>query len=277
MSSAKPTTKTTPTQRLPAPSLFVGPPSRNASSSSLLPTITNTSTSRVPLARQRSLLGERPRTDVVDSASAAGGSVPGPFAYRQQQQQRQVEQQSNERTDAVWAEMQNTLEEVELSAINGTHVFNSNHNKALDELRAAQIALAQAWARGEADDEGREAEEQSNAKQDTVVGTADMLALDRAEKMGGDGAATSRSRSGTNRSTASGKTQLEEDTENDIMLARKRREANDRYFQRVNAGVLDVVAKLEEVAKAMKDVEQESKEIWGDNESIDTLGTASVT
>jgi len=37
----------------------------------------------------------------------------------------------------------------------------------------------------------------------------------------------------------------------------------DRYFQRVNAGVLDVVAKLEEVAKAMKGVEIESREIWG--------------
>lgn len=69
---------------------------------------------------------------------------------------------------------------------------------------------------------------------------------------------------------ASERTQLEEETEKDIELSRKRREANDRYFQRVNTGVLEVVAKLEEVAKAMKGAEQESKEIWRDGESIDT-------
>jgi septum formation topological specificity factor MinE len=63
---------------------------------------------------------------------------------------------------------------------------------------------------------------------------------------------------------------LEEDTEADIILARKRREANDKYFQRVNEGVLDVVAKLEEVANAMKAVEQESRDIWTENESART-------
>ncbi|WP_248790891.1 hypothetical protein, partial [Escherichia coli] len=44
---------------------------------------------------------------------------------------------------------------------------------------------------------------------------------------------------------------LEEETERDIQLARKRREANDRYFEQVNRGVLDVVSKLDEVAGAM--------------------------
>ena len=48
------------------------------------------------------------------------------------------------------------------------------------------------------------------------------------------------------------------------------REANDKYFQRVNEGVLDVVAKLEEVASAMKAVEQESRDIWGETESART-------
>jgi septum formation topological specificity factor MinE len=63
--------------------------------------------------------------------------------------------------------------------------------------------------------------------------------------------------------------EVEEETEVDILLARKRREANDRYFQRVNQGVLDVVSKLEEVAIAMREVELESKELWGDdNESV---------
>ena len=63
---------------------------------------------------------------------------------------------------------------------------------------------------------------------------------------------------------------LEEETEADIILARRRREANDRYFQRVNAGVLDVVAKLEEVAGAMRAVEQESRDIWGESDSAGT-------
>jgi septum formation topological specificity factor MinE len=63
---------------------------------------------------------------------------------------------------------------------------------------------------------------------------------------------------------------LEEETEQDILLARNRREANDKYFQRVNEGVLDVVAKLEEVANAMKAVEQESRDIWGETDSART-------
>jgi hypothetical protein len=38
----------------------------------------------------------------------------------------------------------------------------------------------------------------------------------------------------------------------------------------VNRGVLEVVSKLEEVAKAMKTVESESKEIWSDTLSAET-------
>lgn len=55
-----------------------------------------------------------------------------------------------DRTDALWAEMQATLAEVELSAFSSTHVFGSAHSAALEELGEAQIALAQAWGRGEA-------------------------------------------------------------------------------------------------------------------------------
>ena len=67
-----------------------------------------------------------------------------------------------------------------------------------------------------------------------------------------------------------GKSQLEEETENDILLARRRRLANDRYFERVNKGVVDVVAKLEDVAKRMGGVEMESKEIWGEGDSMES-------
>ncbi|KAH6640676.1 hypothetical protein F5144DRAFT_544835 [Chaetomium tenue] len=161
---------------------------------------------------------------------------------------------TTDRTDALWAEMQATLEAVELTAggssggggagrdtaarTSTARVFSPDHERKLDELRAAQIALAQAWARSEADE--------------AIETTA----------AGGAGAAGE----GTERS---GGKKVEEETEVDILLARKRREANDRYFQRVNQGVLDVVSKLEEVAIAMRAVEQESKELWGDdNESI---------
>ena len=38
-----------------------------------------------------------------------------------------------DRTDALWAEMQATLEEVELSASGGTHVFGPEHDRKLAE------------------------------------------------------------------------------------------------------------------------------------------------
>ncbi|KAF2490960.1 hypothetical protein BU16DRAFT_530540 [Lophium mytilinum] len=56
----------------------------------------------------------------------------------------------------------------------------------------------------------------------------------------------------------------------DVEASRRRREANERYFRRVNAGVLEVVEKLEVVARMMKGVELESKEIWRDSESVET-------
>ncbi|XTI89516.1 hypothetical protein V2W45_1511520 [Cenococcum geophilum] len=277
MTSTTPITKTT-SNRLPAPSLFVGPPSRNASNTSLLPPPTTSPSTRAPLVRQRSLLSDPKRSDTADRTDA-GPAATGPFARRQQQQQQQqhVEQQSNERTDAIWAEMQNTLEEVELSATSSTHMFAPAHSRALDELRAAQIALAKAWARSEADEEGQADEERAAAARGQEaglglgLGATNILAADRAEKMAGVGAAAP---AAGGAKPASERTQLEEDTEKDIELSRKRREANDRYFQRVNTGVLEVVAKLEEVAKAMKGVEQESKEIWRDGESIDTASVA---
>jgi hypothetical protein len=168
--------------------------------------------------------------------------------------------------------MQNTLEEVELSATSGTHVFGPGHSKALEELRTAQIALAQAWAKSET-----EPAESADGGQGSLTGdkkttkstenqplqAVDTLIADRNEKLGTAG----RARSGTDGST---KSQFEEDTENDIAMARKRREENDQYFQRVNTGVVDVVQKLEQVAKAMKVVEMESKEIWGDRDSMDS-------
>lgn len=215
-----------------------------------------------------------PRNVTLDgpTESAVGASLQRP-AVREKQDS-EVKKQAD-RTDALWAEMQSTLEEVELSAANGTHVFGPEHSKALEELSAAQIGLAQAWARSVADDAVESADKESKVMGSRAVGgilgSEGKSALDT---LGTDGAKGSTIASGSGRPGSSGVavpermgSKLEEDTEADILLARRRREANDKYFQRVNGGVLDVVAKLEEVAVAMRAVEQESRDIWGENES----------
>jgi hypothetical protein len=269
-------------QREPPPSLFLGPPSQNASHVSLpgilIPgnnlvaspnTVASPSSNtaqRAPLIRQRS---QRiiPRSN-LDGPGEAGSVSPLPRTSLPRQQQAAEGQKQADRTDALWAEMQSTLEEVELSAVNGIHVFGAEHNKALEELRTAQIALAQAWARSEADTAVESADKESKTLRSTgLLGSEGKSALD-----GTDGAkSTAHSGSGRPGSSSGPEkmgSKLEEETEADILLARKRREANDRYFQRVNEGVLDVVAKLEEVAVAMRAVEQESRDIWGESDSV---------
>ncbi|KAL2132818.1 hypothetical protein VTI74DRAFT_3250 [Chaetomium olivicolor] len=200
---------------------------------------------------------------------------------------------ATDRTDALWAEMQATLEAVELSAGGGAggsgttaRVFGPDHERKLDELRAAQIALAQAWARSEADEAiettaagggGHGGEGFSGGVSDGV-GRSEGVVTDAGAGVGkstvGTGSVARPGSSAAGMGGGGGQPQQqpqerlgpkkEEETEVDILLARKRREANDRYFQRVNQGVLDVVAKLEDVAIAMKAVEQESKELWGE-------------
>lgn len=139
--------------------------------------------------------------------------------------------------------MQATLAEVELSAFSSTHVFGSAHSAALDELRKAQIELAKAWGRGEADEE----EETEKIKVKSEDGKKEV------EK--------------------DGTTDGEGEEEGNIAEARRRREANVKYFSRVGEGVADVVGKLEEVAQAMARVEKESREIWSGSDSIDSGAT----
>ena len=227
-------------QRPPPPSLFLGPPSRNASNvsvSSLHPTISHNSVTnpiapaRAPLLRNRSARGREPIQPIT---SPLGRSS-------QQQRQQKERQREGDRTDALWAEMQATLAEVELSATRGTHFFRPQHSAALEELRTSQIALAQAWARSEADEiiDHPGEHEAGNASRPGTSGSAGDIGVGKS---------------------------LEEETEEDLLLARKRREANDRYFSRVRDGVLDVVGKLEEVAAAMGKVEKESSDIWSEGD-----------
>ena len=140
--------------------------------------------------------------------------------------------------------MQATLAEVELSAFSSTHVFGSAHIAALEELREAQIALAQAWGRGEAGEDEELEEDKAH------VGKA----KEEAKKDGG----------------AEGG----EEEEGDIVEARRRREANEKFFRRVGEGVVDVVGKLEGVAEAMAKVERESREIWSEKDSVESESVA---
>lgn len=272
----------TTSNRFPAPALFVGPPSHNASNSSLLPPgATSDKASRVPLTRQRSLLSQDPSKRPLPATgstydgehlSLTSSNPSAPFIRRQNQQSAAADAEASSRAEAIWAEMQNTLEEVELSAMKGPGmtVFGSEHSKALEELRRAQIELAKAWARSEAEESGQFEEEQKSA---AGTDAAHLLSMDRIEKLDAGAPTAGGSLGGTLE-----RSRLEEETEKDIELSRKRREANDRYFEKVNRGVLEVVNKLEEVAKAMKGVESESKEIWGEGADTASVTTApSVT
>ncbi|TQS36297.1 hypothetical protein Golomagni_03257 [Golovinomyces magnicellulatus] len=148
--------------------------------------------------------------------------------------------------DAQWAEMQSTLKDFEISNTNGKHVFGSQHSTALEGLRTAQIELAKAWARSEI-------EEATEGADNLKKGFSTMK-----NNLGDDGKpARSTWASGTERGSAK-----EQEFEADIIIARKRREANDRYFQRMNDSVLDVVSRLDEVASSMDSVAQESKLMW---------------
>ncbi|KAI0137467.1 hypothetical protein BJ170DRAFT_605970 [Xylariales sp. AK1849] len=282
--------------RDPPPSLFLHPspaashvslpgmlgpnaaPSTSAAPTSGLQQLTSPASSQpgVPpnMTRQSSLLNPRGR-----------GAVPAPVPRLQTGDS----SRTVDRTDALWAEMQATLEEVELSASGGTHVFAPEHDRKLADLRAAQIALAQAWARSEADDAiettgttgAEEVRDLKGALGSMGLAAAAGVQPGLSSKAGAEITDPGKSTvgSGSARPPSSGRggvkpgATLEEETEADILLARKRREANDRYFGRVDQGVRDVVAKLDEVATAMRAVEQESRDVWGEESAPESAKT----
>lgn len=234
-----PISRTTTAQRLPPPTLFQGPPSKNASHIDLaLPADIR----HGPNDQGESARSPNPRASRVPPAATFSGP-----ALRQPPASKPDAFQA----ESLWAEMQKTLSDVELSAANPSHVFGASHATALEELRQAQLHLAQAWAKSEADeihDLDADAEEAISAAKTEVTPTT-------AKRDGKGGAAGVKSAFSNNKN-------LEDETERDIQLARKRREANDRYFEQVNRGVVDVVGKLDVVAGAMRRVEKETKEIW---------------
>ena len=230
MANVSPTTPSpsSNTKRNPPPTLFKAPTNNSSVSLTSLPST-----------------GLNQRAPLVHSRTVRGPEVSSLKSTKAPQSPALVGQSEDNRVDALWAKMQLTLEEVELSALGSTHVFGNAHNAALEELRDAQIGLARAWGRGEAD-EDFEAE-------DGAVGLDD-------EAKGND----------------EGKKPAEEgEDEGDVREARRRREANERFFKKVGEGVADVVGKLGGVAAAMAKVEKESREIWDERESIDESSIAS--
>ncbi len=247
-----PTSNTKP-NRLPAPTLFVGPPSRNASQLSV---------ARPGISREKS--ARRPFNADAD-AEANETSRDGPV----------LRKPSEKSIDVKWREMQSTLNEVELTAQSSTHVFGESHAQALDVLRNSQIALAKAWGRGNETQATVTGEDTADLNINRFKGAEDLAAQRQ------KAAPTSRKRADTEASastvlsdeseitqdsTKSGRSQLEDETAQDIKLASERRAANEAYFKKVDRGVKEVVEELEKVADAMRGVEAESRSLWSQSD-----------
>lgn len=176
------------------------------------------------------------------------------------------------RTNALWAEMRATLAEVEPPAVSSaqhTHFFGPQHAGALEELRTAQIALAQAWARADGDlyEEVVNDLAKDAAAADSVKGSGNVLQNEESSTIRPISKDRPRRRASSTNSTGSISPGASSSAaERDVASARLRREANDEYFYRVSQGVTDVVGKLEEVTKAMDRVERASRSVWSDDE-----------
>lgn len=159
--------------------------------------------------------------------------------------------------DAHWAALQSTLSDIELSAGSSGHVFGAGHAKALEELRAAQVELARAWGSTDAGDDAEEAQrrdEKPHAGTNAAVGKEDEDRHRLAEH---------KTRAPSVSSTKGA----------DLTEAARRRETSDKYFAQVKSGVQEVVRKLDAVSSAMRAVEMQSRDIWGEGPASSSEGT----
>ncbi|TIA25052.1 hypothetical protein D6C81_02096 [Aureobasidium pullulans] len=303
-------------QRLPAPSLFVGPPSHNASSASLTRANTDTSqtskpavpSSQIPgpaspslnqgnlsrtntnLSRQgtRDQLSRQNTRDQLSRSNTnlsvrGGGGNGGETAQNNQQEEgttgpvglsnttisEEVKRQRPRRgtavLDAHWAALQSTLSDIELSAGSSAHVFGEGHAKALEELRQAQVELARAWGQTDAaDTDITETKDKRNSKES------------KKEKDNTDGKSNPpQNKHDKNEKEMSEQAQRKLSTTTlDLTSAAKRRETSDKYFAAVKSGVAEVVRKLDGVADAMREVEMQSRDIWGDGDGKGSDGSS---
>ncbi|RMZ78445.1 hypothetical protein DV737_g3888, partial [Chaetothyriales sp. CBS 132003] len=240
-------TRLTPSQRLPPPTLFQGPPSRNAST--------------ISLALPGESLKDHPDGRGAASARPSLGSPAAAAPFAEGSLRQPPTQADDFHAESLWAEMQHTLADVQLTAMSSSHVFGAEHAKALEDLRTAQLSLAQAWAKSQADEIVDNDLDDDDA--DNVVSAGLTAGLTASVKDAGPGART------VEAAVAQSSENLEEETERDIRRARKRKEANDRYFKQVNQGVLEVVSRLDGVAGAMRRVQKKSRDLW-EHDSTDT-------
>lgn len=230
------------------------------------------------MTRTKSKLGAHESSAGPDHSKDANKDGTAPFPT--------LRKASEKTIDGRWREMQSTLNEVELTAQSSTHVFGASHAAALDDLRKAQVELARAWGRGNEDKATKAAEESVRS------GSVDAGRFEGMQDIASDRAGRARARGGTDASastvltdesgatgaTAGGRSQLEDETAQDIRLASERRAANEAYFNRVDESVKDVVAKLEVVAEAMRGVEGESRSLWsGSSRTSDSTGSGTET
>ncbi|KAG9615948.1 hypothetical protein KCV04_g16032, partial [Aureobasidium melanogenum] len=300
-------------QRLPAPSLFVGPPSHNASNASLTRANTDTSqnsrtvpSSAIPgpsspslnstplsrsntaasrqnanLSRQNTNLSRQNTRDAIsrqntnisqqrpdglqvpeDNATAEKGAAGGGVGLANTTIDEEVKRQRPRRgtavLDAHWAALQSTLSDIELSAGSSAHVFGTGHAKALEELRAAQVELARAWGQTDSEDtstlpsketKSPDTAQRNNSKDTTTKETQDRHQSNKEQE----------------KQAEQNERKLSTATTLDLTSAARRREASDKYFAAVKEGVAEVVRKLDSVADAMREVEMQSRDIWGDD------------
>jgi hypothetical protein len=207
--------------------------------------------------------------------------------------------------DAHWAALQSTLSDIELSATStstsnpssSSHVFNLAHAQALEELRAAQVELARAWGQtstfeldatttgGVKRDKNQDIEAaESNAgidntlTRETQSKEGDVMEREKEDfKSGGSSSSnTDATRlyqaaysNTTHSNTTHSNTTHSTTTSGDMTQATLLRQTSDTYFTAVKQGVAQVVQKLNVVSKAMREVELQSRDIWGDDDDGD--------
>ncbi|EME89678.1 uncharacterized protein MYCFIDRAFT_160856, partial [Pseudocercospora fijiensis CIRAD86] len=242
--------------RLPAPTLFVGPPSRNASHLSI-----SRQQTQEPREPRKSTLGKNvePASSTIndDTRSTNTRRFPPPAP--------EVKKTSEKNIEAKWKEIQRMLNEVESTTAAQQNVFGERHSAALDALKKAQVELARAWGRGNHQDQEQEQEQEHR---DGLGGVEERREVGGVRKRASTGAESgSTALSDESREEGKGSGSLEDETAMDIRLARERRAANEGYFMKVEDGVRDVVKKLEVVAEAMRGVEGESRSLWSSGES----------
>ncbi|KAK6004446.1 hypothetical protein QM012_008308 [Aureobasidium pullulans] len=291
-------------QRLPAPSLFVGPPSHNASNASLTRANTDTSQSsravpsstipgpsspslnhsslsrsntgtsrpntnlsrqntRDALSRQNTNLSQqRPDGLQVPEDSTGGGGQGGQGGgvglandTIDEEVKRQRPRRGTAVLDAHWAALQSTLSDIELSAGSSAHVFGTGHAKALEELRAAQVDLARAWGQTDSEDVSTLPSKESPAAKRNSKDTAANNNKEQQQQNNKE----------QEEQAEQNQRKLSTATTLDLTSAARRREASDKYFAAVKEGVAEVVRKLDGVADAMREVEMQSRDIWGDD------------